>query len=99
MAFLWAQGDIGKCVEWGGTRDRNGYGVVGWNRKLLMAHRASYIVAYGFIPPGLHIDHLCRNKACINPMHLEAVTQAENNARARAAAGGAVIARGSRHAR
>jgi hypothetical protein len=47
-------------------------------------HRLAYEEAYGPIPAGLHIDHLCRVRNCINPEHLEAVTQAENNRRAAA---------------
>lgn len=45
-------------------------------------HRLMYEAAKGPIPDGLHIDHLCRNRSCCNPDHLEAVTQAENNRRA-----------------
>ena len=42
------------------------------------AHRVAYIYARGPIPLGLQIDHLCRNRACLNPAHLEVVTQREN---------------------
>lgn len=48
-------------------------------------HRRAYAEAFGPIADGLHIDHLCRVRNCINPAHLEAVTQAENNRRAGAA--------------
>lgn len=52
----------------------NGYGRFGDQR----AHRVSYEWEFGPIPDGLQIDHLCRNRACILPEHLEAVTQQEN---------------------
>lgn len=77
------------CWEWQGYRDRNGYGVFGVlmptaNGRLRRhhgAHRASYALHKGPIPPGLCIDHLCRNPACVNPDHLEPVTHKENTLR------------------
>ncbi len=76
------QVDLAECVLWGGPLDRNGYGLRSEKGRRPFAHRWAYERVHGPIPPGLTIDHLCRNHACINPDHLEAVSQAENNKRA-----------------
>ena len=69
------------CWLWIGTYRALGYGNVRVGRKIVPAHRASYEAYVGKIPEGLHIDHLCRNPSCVNPGHLEAVTNRENAAR------------------
>ena len=69
----------GDCWVWTGALLRNGYGYFGVERgRCQLAHRWAYESAHGLIPIGLVIDHLCRNKACVNPAHLEAVTQSVN---------------------
>ena len=66
------------CWEWRGKRDR-GYGRFALRTdRFVPAHRFAYELLRGEIPAGLEIDHLCRNRACLNPTHLEAVTHYVN---------------------
>jgi hypothetical protein len=76
---FWASIDISSsgCWEWQGYVNRSGYGQF----RGKYAHRGSYEMFRGPIPQGLEIDHLCRNRKCVNPAHLEAVTQKENQLR------------------
>ena len=70
--------DPAKCWPWPGTRMAKGYGVLRRRYAKVYAHRVSYEIAYGPVPEGLVIDHICRNRLCCNPAHLEAVTTREN---------------------
>lgn len=67
----------GGCWLWTAVR-RNGYGIVRLNGANVNAHRAVYRLLRGPIPDGMQLDHLCRVRACVNPDHLEPVTQREN---------------------
>jgi hypothetical protein len=72
------------CWLWTGALDAKGYGVIGKGRReegLLATHVASYELHVGPIPDGLVLDHSCRRPACVNPEHLEPVTNAENGRR------------------
>jgi len=68
------------CWEWLGSIHTDGYGKLGakGENTTVYAHRLSYETFVGPIPDGLTIDHLCKNRKCCNPDHLEAVTAGEN---------------------
>ena len=72
------------CWNWEAYKLPEGYGVFHKGRKfgLVLSHRFSYEMKKQIIPNGLDIDHLCRNKSCVNPDHLETVTRKENLKRA-----------------
>lgn len=87
--LFWSKVNVGwtdECWEWLGARnEKTGYGQ--WTTGLKrvstnLAHRAAYILTKGN-PGDMQIDHLCHNKMCCNPQHLEAVSQQENLRRAR----------------
>jgi hypothetical protein len=66
------------CWLWTGLKASGGYGRIKIDGTHQQVHRVAYEMHIGPIPDGLQLDHLCRNKACVNPDHLEPVTQREN---------------------
>ena len=66
------------CWKWTGAPTSEGYGTMWIAGKFLFAHRLSYEKSYGPIAEGMHIDHICHNRTCVNPDHLRAVSQKQN---------------------
>ncbi len=82
LAWYIANQPANECWDWPGFKS-DGYGKVsvnlderGW--RCWFAHRAAYTIAHGPVDPRMEIDHLCRNRGCFNPAHLEAVSPREN---------------------
>lgn len=72
------------CWEWTGWNSGNGYGKTSIDGVAAMAHRVVWSIFNGPIKPGFLLDHLCRNRCCVNPLHLEEVTVRENTHRGEA---------------
>lgn len=73
--------DPAECWVWTGTLNDRGYGTYqlrGVYRGGVKAHRVAFVLANGEIPNGFVIDHLCRNRSCVNPAHMETVSNAVN---------------------
>ena len=66
------------CWDWLSCKDPYGCGRFSIKNKCLLAHRVAYTMMVGQIPSNLSLDHLCRNRACVNPKHLEPVTRGMN---------------------
>jgi hypothetical protein len=71
----------GQCWEWTGFIDQGGYGQIPVAADDRKAHRFAYTTLVGPIPEGMTLDHLCKCRHCVNPVHLEVVTRAENTLR------------------
>ena len=69
------------CCIYTGGKDQRGYGHISVNGRNQSVHRVTYESIKGPIPEGLELDHLCRQRACCNPTHLEPVTRGENTRR------------------
>lgn len=68
----------GECRVWTGAKSADGYGRIKHQGAPRGAHRVAWELIHGVVPHGMELDHLCRNRACINVDHLEPVTHAEN---------------------
>ena len=68
----------GDCIVWTGGTNSNGYGRLTVNGRRMLAHRYAWERENGPVPDGLELDHLCRNRPCVNLAHLEPVTHREN---------------------
>lgn len=78
MERFWSKVDkSGDCWEWIASR-QFGYGRFRFNGGPVGAHRVAWLLLRGAIPAGMTLDHLCRNRGCVNPDHLEVVTRGEN---------------------
>jgi hypothetical protein len=66
------------CWIWQASKNDKGYGMFWLNGRYVRAHRFFYMIFKGALDSSLVIDHLCKNTLCVNPNHLEQVTQAEN---------------------
>lgn len=79
IAAFWAKVKrTSSCWLWTGAMRGTGYGHLAWQGSYRAAHRVAYELLVGPIPDGLVLDHLCRTPACVNPAHLEPVTQRTN---------------------
>lgn len=80
-AGFWAKvttSDDGSCWVWHGFRNWDGYGQFRVRARTARAHRFAFETMVGPVPDGMELHHVCRQRACVNPSHLQPVTHAEN---------------------
>lgn len=78
VEHFWMRVDkSGDCWLWTGALDQ-GYGAVQWRGRVLRTHRVAYEIEHGRIPAGMMVDHICRNRTCVNPQHLRLATAKQN---------------------
>ena len=79
---FWQKVDAsGDCWEWLACRNPQGYGIIRSDGRNDRAHRVAWELLCGPIPSGYYVDHLCRNRGCVNPDHLEPVAKRINDLR------------------
>ena len=82
MKMRWDIDPITLCWNWRlWINPQNGYGIAAFKKKRTSAHRAIFLELIGDIPSRMQLDHLCQNRRCVNPAHLEIVSAAENTRR------------------
>lgn len=80
LAKFWARVRVDDgCWEWTGTKADNRYGKFKIRGRTMGAHRLSLMIARGYISADLVVDHICRNRSCVNPAHLRVVTKSQNS--------------------
>ena len=82
------------CIVWTGALGRGGYGMLHVNGRRVLAHRYAYEREHGPIPDGMFIDHMCFERACVNPEHLRLATRSQNSANRSGATRGRDLPRG-----
>ena len=70
---------VGDCKLWQNYLDKDGYGTFYFRKKPRRAHRVSYFFVHGAIHDNMVIDHICKNRNCVEPTHLRIVTAKENS--------------------
>jgi DNA-binding transcriptional regulator YiaG len=78
---FWSKVDIrsdGECWNWKAGKFTEGYGEFHINHVVLRANRVAYVISHGTIPNDFHVHHICSNKGCCNPNHLQALTRSEH---------------------